>query len=83
MDTKTRVSTESQPWRRKFSCCSGRDSNSEPFNHESGALTTELSLPPGEYESMSDSDIWEHVQVHMKVCLNAYRYMSKCIWEYA
>ena len=40
------VSTESQPWRRKFSCRSSSDSNPWPFNHESSALTTELSLPP-------------------------------------
>ena len=42
-DTEIRVSTESRPWRRKFSLRSCRDSNSRPFNHESGALTTELS----------------------------------------
>ena len=41
-----RISTESRPWRRKFSRCSSRDSNPRPFNHESGALTTELSPPP-------------------------------------
>ena len=41
-----RVSTESRPWRRKFSRRSSRDSNPRPFNHESGALTTELSPPP-------------------------------------
>ena len=46
MDTEIRVSTESRPWRRKFSRRSSRDSNPRPFNHESGALTTELS-PPG------------------------------------
>ena len=50
MDTKIRVSTESRPWKRKFSRCSCRDSNPRPFNHESGALTTELSpcveVPP-------------------------------------
>ncbi len=39
------VSTESRPWRRKFSRRSSRDSNQRPFNHESGALTTELSPP--------------------------------------
>ena len=44
-DTEIRVSTESRPWRRKFSCRSSRDSNPRPFNHESGALTTEL-FPP-------------------------------------
>ena len=44
-DTEIRVSTESRPWRRKFSRRSSRDSNPRPFNHESGALTTELSPP--------------------------------------
>ena len=43
---KIRVSTESRPWRRKFSRRSSRDSNPIPFNHKSGALTTELSPPP-------------------------------------
>ena len=32
---------------KKFSHCSCRDSNPRPFNHESGALTTELSPLPG------------------------------------
>ena len=45
-DTEIRVSTESWPWSRKFSHRSFRDSNPRPFDHESGALTTELSLPP-------------------------------------
>ena len=31
---------------RKVYACSSRDSNPRPFNHESGALTTELSPPP-------------------------------------
>ena len=48
MDTEIRVSTESRPWRKKFSRRSSRDSNPRPFNHESGALTTELSPPPGQ-----------------------------------
>ena len=39
-------STESWPWRRKFSRRSCRDSNSWPFSHKSGALTTELSPLP-------------------------------------
>ena len=38
-------STESRPWRRKLSHRSCRDSNPRPFNHKSGALTTELSQP--------------------------------------
>ena len=47
-DTEIRVNTESRPWRRKFSRRSSRDSNPRSFNHDSGALTTELSpLPPG------------------------------------
>ena len=33
---------------KKFSCCSSRDLNPQPFDHECGALTTELSpLPAG------------------------------------
>ena len=32
--------------KKKFSRRSSRDSNPRPFNHESGALTTELSPPP-------------------------------------
>ena len=39
------VSTEGWPWRRKFSRRSCRYSNPRPFDHESGALTTELSPP--------------------------------------
>ena len=46
MDTEIRVSTESRPWRRKFSRRSYRDLNPGPFSHESGALTTELSPSP-------------------------------------
>ena len=45
-----RVSTQSWLWRRKFSCRSCRDSNSQPFDHESGALTNQLSrLPTKDY----------------------------------
>ena len=43
-------STESRPWRRKFSHRSSRDSNPRPFNHESGALTTELSTPLAKFD---------------------------------
>ena len=38
-------STKSKPWRRQFSHRSCRNSNPRPFNHESGALTAELSPP--------------------------------------
>ena len=41
-----RVSTESWPWRRKVSRRFCRDLNLQPFIHESGTLTTELSLLP-------------------------------------
>ena len=41
---RVRVSTQSWLWRKKFSCRSCRDSNSQPFDHESGALTYKLSL---------------------------------------
>ena len=44
MNTKIRVSTESWPGRRTFSCRYCGDSNWGPFDHESGALTTEPSL---------------------------------------
>ena len=46
MDTKRRVSTESWPWRRKFSLHSCRVLNPWPFDHESDAPTTELFLLP-------------------------------------
>ena len=46
-DPEIRVSTESRPWRRKFSRRSDRDLNPGPFSLESGALTTELSPSPG------------------------------------
>ena len=45
-DTEIRISTESRPWRRKFSRRSRRDLNPGPFSYESGALTTELSSYP-------------------------------------
>ena len=44
-NTEIRVSSESRLW-RTFSHRSCRDSNQRPFNHESGALTTELSPLP-------------------------------------
>ena len=46
MDTEIRVGIESRPWRRKCSCHSCPDPNLRPFNNESSALTTELSLLP-------------------------------------
>ena len=42
--------------RRKFSRRSCRDSNPRPFDHESGALTTELSPPP----TVTCGCTWKH-----------------------
>ena len=44
---RIRVSTQSYLWRRKFSRRSCRDSNSQPFDHESGALMNKLSRGAG------------------------------------
>ena len=41
---RIRVSIDSQFWRRKFSRRSCRDSNSQPFDHESGTLNNKLSI---------------------------------------
>jgi len=52
-------STESWPWRRKFSRRSCRDSNPRPFDHESGALTTKLSpLPCSWCHSLAQGTWW-------------------------
>ena len=40
---RVRVSTQSWLWRRKFSCHSCWDSNLQPFDYKSGALTNMLS----------------------------------------
>ena len=45
---RIRVSTQSWLWRRKFSCRFCRDSTSQPFDHESGALTNKLSRQTSE-----------------------------------
>ena len=37
---------------KKFAHCSYRDSNPQPFNHKSGALTTELSPLPAENKNV-------------------------------
>ena len=57
MDTEIRVSTESRPWRRKFSRHSCRDSNPRPFSHESGSLTTEISPPPHDLSAIKTCDL--------------------------
>ena len=43
---RIRVSTQSWLWRRRFSRRSCRDSNSQAFDHESGALANKLSRLP-------------------------------------
>ena len=48
-----RVSTESYLWRRKFSCHSCLDSNSQPFNHKCGALPTNYPSFPRAFEHQS------------------------------
>ena len=45
------VSTQSYVWRRKFSSFSCRDSSSQPFDHESGALPTSY---PGSSDAVSN-----------------------------
>ena len=72
MDTEIRVSTESRPWRRKFSRRSSRDSNPRPFNHESGALTTELSPPPTLTKyvpPLCNHPGWLGIRIQLTVCL--------------
>ena len=49
---RIRVCTQSWLWRWKFSRCFCRDSNSQPFDHESGALTNKL--------SRLRNDMWNH-----------------------
>ena len=41
--TPNKESAHKVDWRRKFSRCSCRDSNSQSSDHESGALTNKLS----------------------------------------
>ena len=58
-DTEIRISTESRPWRRKFSRRSCRDSNPRPFRHESGALTTELPPPGKKLVLRARAEYWD------------------------
>ena len=64
---RIRVSTKRLLWRRKFSSRSCRDSNSQPFDHESGALTiklprlpesTEVSLISRHFENTAQTSRW-------------------------
>ena len=51
---KVRVSAQSLLWRRKFSCHSCQDLNSQPFDHESSALPTSYAGSPL-YEAVRDT----------------------------
>ena len=58
-----RVSTQSWLWRRKFSRPSCRDSNSQPFDHEPGALTNLVDtatvwLPSAMYLTVLCGSLW-------------------------
>ena len=76
MDTDIRVSTESQPWRRKFSRRSCRDLNPGTFSHKSSALTTELSPSPMQRKGLTMKD--QHSQsLQMLVCCEI---LSECTW---
>ena len=55
-DTEIRFNKESWPWRRKVSCSSFRDSNLQPFNHESG--TKPLSFPCPCHTAASAVKMW-------------------------
>ena len=74
MDTEIRVSTESSPWRRKFFRHSSRDSNPRPFDHESGALTTELSPLPG-------IRLYMYIISITNYCSNYYNFIKFIVWE--
>ena len=81
---------KSRPWRRKFSRRSSRDSNPRPFNHESGALTTELSPPRVFFffssrrlvffplERCNTSPRVQSTEIKtLEMCLNVYLYGSR------
>ena len=74
MDTEIRVSTGSWPWRRKFSRRFCRDSNPRPFDHESGALTTEL-LTVSQWKSWAKWEFGEEVKHQSEVCQ-----LGVCVW---
>ena len=62
-DTEIRVSTESWPWRIKFSCHSSRDSNPWPFDHEPGTLTTELLPTPQNTFPVGQDGSYNHCNI--------------------
>ena len=71
-----RVSTQSRLWRRKFPCHSCWDSNSQPFDHESGALTNKLSRLPHfvvHTQHLGHTSLWSHWHTHT-ICMHACTY---------
>ena len=71
-----RVSTQSRLWRRKFPCHSCWDSNSQPFDHESGALTNKLSRLPHfvvNTQHLGHTSLWSHWHTHT-ICMHACTY---------
>ena len=88
------VSTESRPWKRKFSRRSCPDWNPKPFNHEPSTLTTELSPFPTycmESSSIQISCAWRSPQsrsvVHELVldpdqlCVEYSSVQISCAWR--
>ena len=65
---RIRVSTQSELWRIKFSRRFCWDSNSKPFDHECGALTTELygALCP----SLPTCKVFPYIQRNINILLN-------------
>ena len=63
---RIRVSTQSSLWRRKLSRHSCRDSNSQLFDHESGALTNKLSQLPIHSVTLSPKKILGKIKQNNK-----------------
>ena len=64
---RIKVSTQSRHWRRKFSRRSCRDSNSQPFDHESRALTNKLSqLHTGKIIIWINHQIEQYVGIYLE-----------------
>ena len=80
MDTEIRVSTESWFWRRKFSWRSCQDSNLGPFDHESDALTTELTTWPYCHAAVSLlSTTWPYCHVAVSLMSTTWPYCDTAV----
>ena len=69
---RIKVSTQSWLWSRKFSNRSCWDSNSQPFTHESGALTNKLSR-------LCNAGVWVSTQLRVAQISHCYC----CPWTYS